>query len=289
MSPLPTPHAPLGASASFHLGPAGVNAGFALPANSAGAQNVVIGCRSSRSDQWSLLPFFAPPAEGPHPLPKGRFGRFLGWAGDKWMIGPLVFKLATPFTPTWATGQEKFYYAPVVCGYLEYDNTHSAEAAELVFGVDGGAEEQVADGLVGFSFLGSHGFATTAHDEVSARTGVAVFGTNFAGLSALLFSVPPHAKRIFPLVLGFYQPGFYYGRWFDSLGAVLAHGVAEHANYLALADSRDAEFMRNSLAFDVKTRAAHAVRVWLAQTRRLAGESEVDLTELRALHQAMVG
>ena len=97
MVPPATPHAPFGANASFDFGPPGAPAGFALPAGTAVGQNVFVGCRSSAREPWSLLPFFTPTADGPQPLPKGRFGRFLAWAGDKWMIGPLVFKLCTPF------------------------------------------------------------------------------------------------------------------------------------------------------------------------------------------------
>ena len=289
MNPGPTPHAPLGAHASFHLGPAGAPSGFALPADAPVTQNVLIGCRSSRNEPWSLLPFFTPPAHGPQPLPKGRFGRFLGWAGDKWMIGPLVFKLATPFGLAAGPDEEKFRHAPVVCGYLEYDNTHSDTAAELLFGLDGGASPIAHEHLVGFSFGTTHGCATVLNAEVVLRLGAAVFGTDFPGLAALHFTVPPHARRIFPLVLGFHQPGFHYTPWFRDLPAVLAHGLSEHARYLAIADERDAEFMRSALPFAARPAAAHAVRAWLAGTCRRHGDPEVDLAGLRELCRAVNG
>lgn len=284
-----TPHAPLGANASFNFGPAGAPAGFALPATAPAAQNVLVGCRPSQREPWALLPFYASPAGCPAPLPRGRYGRFLGWAGDKWMIGPLVFKLATPFSPTIDSESEKIRHAPVVCGYLEYDNTHSADPAELVFALDGGATPLNAAGLAGFSFGSTHGFATAASGEVEQRFGSAVFDADFPGLTALHFSVPPHSKRIFPLVLGFFQSGFHYQNWFENLSAVLAHGLAEHASYLAIADARDAEFMRSALSFDAKTRVALATRAWLAQSRRRAGEPEVDLSELRELCRTVTG
>jgi hypothetical protein len=289
MIPAATPHAPLGALASFNLGPAGAPAGFALPPGAAPAQNVVIGCRPNSAEKWSLLPFFTPPPAGPLPLPRGRFGRFLGWAGDKWMIGPLVFKLATPFAPSFSTDGEKFRYAPVVCGYLEYDNTHSADAAELVFGLDGHPRPVADAGFTGFACGATHGFATPVSAEVEPRRGASVFGTDFDGLAALHFTVPPHAKRIYPLAVGFCQPGFHYAQWFGDLGAVLAHGLTAHARYLAIADARDAEFMRSALPFDAKQTAAQAVRAWLANTRRLAGEPEVGLADLQALCRAVTG
>ncbi len=285
----PTPHAPLGANVSFNLGPASAPAGFALPTVAPVAQNVLIGCRPSCEEPWSLLPFFTPPTDGPQPLPKGRFGRFLGWAGDKWMIGPLVLKLATPFALSTDPDGEKLRYAPVVCGYLEYDNTHSDTTAELVFGLDGGASQIANEYLMGFSFGSTHGYATTVSAEVEPRIGVGVFGTDFPELTALHFAVRPNARRIFPLVLGFYQAGFHYTQWFRDLPAVLAHGLAEHTRYLAIADARDAEFMRSALPFAAKPSAAHAVRAWLAGTCRRHGEPAVDLAGLRELCRAVGG
>jgi hypothetical protein len=205
------------------------------------------------------------------------------------MIGPLVFKLATPFSPVGGSESEEFRYAPVVCGYLEYDNSHSREVAELVFGIGGSADPISGPDLTGFSFGGTHGFATAVSREVELRRGAAVFGSEFAGLNALHFSVPPQSRRISPLVLGFCQSGFHYNRLFASLAAVLAHGLAEHSRYLAMADARDAEFMRSILSFEAKATSAQAVRAWLAQSRRRAGETDVDLTGLRDLCRSVTG
>ncbi len=284
----PTPHAPLGANASFDFGPPDAPAGFALPASVARTANVYVGCRPSAAEPWSLLPFFAPVAGGPPPLPKGRFGRFFAWAGDKWMIGPLVFKLCTPFDPA-ATGDEAFAYAPVVCGYFEYDNTHSADAAELVFGLGGRGAKLAVAGTVGFAFRGPLGFATASSPEVSLRRDAAIFGADIGPAEALHFVVPPHARRIYPLVLGFRQAGFFYSTFFADLPSVLAYGLAHHARFLALADARDAEFMRSTLDFATKNQLAHDTRVWLAQTRRLSGAAPVDLTGLRDFARRVAG
>ncbi|HVU24347.1 MAG TPA: glycoside hydrolase family 52 protein [Opitutus sp.] len=281
-----TAHAPLGAHASFDFGPPGEPAGFALPADTAPAQDVFVGCRPDPGAPWSLLPFFQPVPRGPAPLPKGRFGRFLAWAGDKWMIGPLVFKLCTPFLLE-RDEDERFRYAPVVCGYLEYDNTHCADAAELIFGL-GAAGEPVSDpALAGFQLADTHGFATAADSEVSLRGGSQVFGVELGPAAVVHFTVPPHAKRIYPLVLGFFQPGFHHTRDFAGLGAVLAHGVAAHPRYVAASDARDAAFMRSPATPDVKARVALETRAWLAATRRLAGEAEIDPTPLHDLARAL--
>lgn len=285
----PTPHAPLGANVSFNFGPPGAAAGFALPSSASVAENVYVGCRHSAAEPWALLPFFASSAGGPPPLPKGRFGRFLAWAGDKWMIGPLVFKLCTPFESGAAPSDETFAYAPVVCGYLEYDNTHSSEAVELVFGVGTAGSTVESTDAVGFAFNGTCGFATAPSAEVTLRRGTAVFSAEIGAASALHFAVPPHAKRIYPLVLGFYQPGFFYSTHFADLAAVLRFGLAQHARYLALADARDADFMRSTADFAAKGRIAHDTRVWLAQSRRAAETPPVDPAGLRELIRRVTG
>ena len=280
MSPSRAPHSPLGARASFDFGPPGATAGFAVPAGAGTEQDVFVGCRSSPREPWSLLPFFQPVPGGPQPLPKGRFGRFVAWAGDKWMIGPLVFKLCTPFPLH--QSDERFDYAPIVCGYLEYDNSHSTDSAELIFGTSGTAET-LPSNLRGFAFGATHGFAAGPSAEIELCRDVGVFGIEIGPTAALRFLVPPQSKRIFPLALGFFQPGFHYARDFADLAAVLTHGLAGHARYLAASDQRDAEFMRSGASFEIKTRVASETRAWLAQSRRLAGQPPLDLAPLRSL------
>jgi len=286
---LPTPHAPLGAHASFNFGPVGAAAGFAVPASAPIAQDLYVGCRHSPAEPWSLLPFFAPAAAGPQPLAKGRFGRFLAWSGDKWMIGPLVFKLCTPFDLAAAPADESFACAPVVCAYLEYDNTHSPDAVELVFGLGAEAAPLGASGLAGFAFGDAYGFAAAASPEVTLRRDVAIFDTAIGSAAALHFSVPPHAKRLYPLVLAFHSPGLFAAKLFPSLSDSLAYGLAQHARYLALSDARDAEFMRSNADFARKTQLALDTRAWLAQSRRGAGDAPLDLAGLRDLAGQVTG
>ncbi len=278
-----TPHAPLGAEASFDFGPAGEPAAFRLAGSAPRPVDVFVGCRATVQEAWSLLPFFTARSAGPQPLPKGRFGRFMALAGDKWMIGPLVFKLCTPFPRDLESTDDKFRHAPVVCGYLEYDNSHSSETAELVVGLGARGEPVNAADVIGFSFDRAFGFATHPSPEAHAARGAEVFGSDIGPLAALRFTVPPQSKRIFPLAIGFYAPGYHYGRAFAGLADVLAFGLAEHARYLALADALDAGFMRSTRPFEAKTRATHEVRERLVHSRRLDGEPEIDLAPLHAL------
>lgn len=278
------PHSPLGAGATFFFGPAGSPAGFEQTAGAGAleAQDVFVGCKPDQAEEWKLLPAFTARPGVLQPLGRGRYGRFLAWAGDKWMIGPLVFKLCTPFE-TESRNDDRFRCAPVVCGYLEYDNTHNDGAAELIFAVGRPAAPLRVSGAAGWALDARCGFATSASAEVVARSDIAAFGFDVGAVSALVFTVPPHAKRIFPLALGFFASELYASRYFADLASVLNYGLGEHARFVALADQRDSEFMRSSLSLDEKTRVSLETRRWLAGTRRLRNEPEIDLTPLRQL------
>lgn len=280
-------HAPFGANASFDFGPPGAPAGFSIPADVIPAQNVYVGCRSSDREPWSLLPFFPATVDGPRPLPSGRFGRFFALAGDKWMIGPLVFKLCTPL-PADVTADECFVHAPVVCGYLEYDNSHSDDTAELIFGVSGNAARLSGHGLTGFQFENSHGCATAHSEEEKVVIDDQIFGANIGEATAFAFHVPPHSKRIYPLVIGFFRSGFYSTQFLRDLVSVLDYGLGAHSRYVALANAQDAEFMRSNLSFETKNEIARDVRQWLAQTRRRLDEEPIDLSQLRQFRQQLV-
>lgn len=200
------------------------------------------------------------------------------------MIGPLVFKVCTPYFLQ-ATGDDLLEYAPVVCAYLEYDNTHSDDSAELVFGVGSSeAEPLTKEDLAGFRFRDSHGYATAASEEVDVRQDTEDLGTVLSPANTLRFQIPPHAKRVYPLVFGFLRSGDYASQLFTSLVAVLKYGLLEHPRYIAAADTLDAEFMRSSRSLEEKARLAREVRSWLAETHRLAGQPPLDLTPLRRIH-----
>lgn len=282
------PHSPLGANASLDFGPAGAPAGFAVPAGTGGGEGLYIGCRPDPRSPWSLLPFFPARPDGVQPLAKGRFGRFFAAGGDKWMIGPLVFKVCTPFELEPST-DERFRYAPVLCGYLEYENTHNDEPVELAFGVGETGEALATAGMLGFRVSRGAGFATMVSPEAALEPDLSFLGAAPGPGAALHFRVPAGARRLYPLVIGFDPAGTHAANDFAGLADVLQFGLQQHARYLALADQRDAEFMRSALDPADRIVVAESVRRWLAQSSRPAGASEVDLAPLRALWARVAG
>jgi hypothetical protein len=285
-----TPHAPLGAAVTFSFGLSGRPAELAFTdTGTEEDHDLFVGCRHSPQAPWSLLPFFADAPNRPTALPKGRFGRFLGWASDKWMIGPLVFKLCTPFDPNPATTDDAFRYAPVLCGYLEYDNTHGDDSVDVIFGIGGSAAPIQSNVIVGFAFDETFGFATAPTSELDVRSGGAIFGSETGPATACVFTIPPREKRIYPLVLGFFRRDFHHALLFTDLPAVLAHGLAQHARYLAVSDARDTELMRTAQNLEARAQTAESVRAWLAQSRRRLSEPELDLSDLRSLCSAVTG
>lgn len=282
MSLSPLPHSPLGAGATFNFGPPGAPAGFSAPGGSFAPQDVYVGCKHDENAAWSLLPAFSNRPGKIEALPRGRYGRFLAWAGDKWMIGPLVFKLCTPFElGVDAANEETFHYAPLVCGYLEYDNSHSSGTAELILGI--GANGTLLDSteVRGWQLNSHCGFATNVADEARVVHGRDAFNSDVGPLSGLKFAVPPHSKRIFPFVLAWYAAELYASRWFTDVRSVLAYGLENHERYVALSDQRDAEFMRSSVSLEDKAQLARETRMWLASTHRRASDPQIDLSPLQ--------
>ena len=276
------PHSPLGAGATFYFGPPGAPAGFSANGSPFVAQDIFVGCKHDENAAWSLLPAFAGRPGTLEPLPRGRYGRFLAWAGDKWMIGPLVFKLCTPF-PLEQIDDQPFSYAPLVCGYLEYDNSHSGATAELIFGIGAHATLFGSAGVRGWQFGSSCGFATAATEEVRVIQGRDAFDLDIAPLSAFKFTVPPHTRRIFPLVLAWHANELYASRFFADVQSVLAYGLKKHERYIALSDQRDTEFMRSSVSFEEKAQLARETRTWLASTHRRVGDPEIEWSSLQQI------
>ena len=311
-----TQHAPFGAFASFTLGLLDAPGGFGQSLGGPPRQNVYIGVRQAPDQPWRMLPFFEPKAstesaflgagaptagadagnfETLHPP---RFRRSLGWASDRWLLGPLVFKLCTPFgrvpdPSTLDPTAARLHFAPLVCGYLEYDNTHSEEPVEVMFGV--GLSDRpwrpLADAAAPFhGFAAGRDFAdaTPPSPEITARQGFSPFtdrSRDATGLhrlgseSALLFTIPAHQKRVYPLVLAFFRAGpvttglecdYFYTRHFTGLEDVLAHGFAHHAHYLALAAQRDTELLGSKLSRDQQFLLLQATHSYLGSTQLLA-------------------
>ena len=310
-----TQHSPFGAFASFTIGlvdsPGGFGQSLSKPAN----QNVYVGFRPAGQERWKLLPFFNPPKsaevaftgeaatpQGPHhfaALRPADYVRTLGWASDTWRAddSKFGFSLLSPFAqvpdPTkLKKAGARLHLAPVVCGWIEYDNRGSDQPAELIFGVGEPSRpfRPLADtgsDLPGFALGTEYGFATGAKRGVELRQGFDVFSPKhrdrrgllvIGGESALVFTVPAKQKKRFPLVLGFYAAGtittgipstFAYTKYFADLEDVLAHGAAEYDYYEKLAAQRDRELKASSLDADQFFLVAQGAHSYLGSSQLL--------------------
>lgn len=317
-----TQHAPLGAFASFTIGLVDSPGGFGQSLRGPARQNVYVGYRAD-SGRWNLLPFFKPtvshvsaytgeagaavaPAASSQPdapefysLRPQDYQRRLSWASDVWQSGLFRFGLRSPFShiqdaATLSPADARFHFAPVVCGFVEYDNSRGTSAVELIFGLsepDGQLRplDDSSSQLAGFAGGTAFGFATAPSPLVALRQSFSLFAPNpqdHLGLhllgteAALAFTVPAGQKRTFPLALGFYQPGvittglstsYAYTRWFDSLEAVLRHGLDHHARYTVIASERDAELAASGLNEDQKFLLAQATHSYRGSSQLLAG------------------
>jgi xylan 1,4-beta-xylosidase len=315
-----TQHAPFGAFASFTVGLVDEPGGFGQSLGKPAQQNVYVGFKSSSASRWRLLPFFRPPQSQAvaytgesavghppsafDPLTPSDFVRTLGWASDTWRAGDdrFGFSLLTPFGEVpeprrLARAVARFHLAPVVCGWIEYDNRGGTEPVELVFGI-GDSErpsrplEDADASLIGFASGSAWGYATAPDRAVSRRLGFDVFDPKFkdyrglhviGGESALLFTVPAGKRKRFPLVLGFYAAGtvttgiascFAYTRYFRDLEDVLGHGLEHFNRYAAQAALRDRELSRSRLDADQRFLLAQATHSYYASSQLLWRDNE---------------
>lgn len=308
-------HSPFGAFASFTIGLLNAQGGFGQALRGPAAQNVYIGFRHSGAGAWQLLPFFQPSrsqeaaftgVEGEstqnstlQPLAGDAFKRHLGWCSDTWRAdtGCFGFSLLTPLDRVPDPGRmsrarERLHLAPVVCGWIEYDNRAGDTPVELIFGI--GEPERpprpLGDshpGLAGFATGTAYGYATRPGRGVALRQGFDVFAPKFfdvRGLhvvgpeAALVFTVPARRRRRFPLVLGFYESGqattgmpctYAYTRCFTGLEDVLDHGLRHFSEYEKIALTRDRELERSGLDEDQRFLVAQAAHSYLGNTQLL--------------------
>ena len=312
-----TQHAPFGAFASFSIGLVGSPGGFGQSLRGAGRQNVYVGYRAGAAGaEWRMLPFFRPPQSnegaftGADPsnsvapsgfrmLEPAQYERTLGWASDTWRAegGRFGFGLLSPFSQlpdpaTLSRPAARFALAPVVIGWIEFDNRTGKTPVEMMFGV--GAldrlQRPVQDAglnLPGFAVGPDFGYATARSSAVGQRLGFDVFAPKFrdyrgvhviGGESALTFTVPAGRRKRFPLVLGFFQgadvttglPARYaYAQFFRNLEDVLAHGLKHRAAYEKIAAQRDRELAKAKLDADQKFLLAQAAHSYLGSTELL--------------------
>jgi hypothetical protein len=311
-----TQHSPFGAFASFTIGLVDSPGGFGQSLRGPAKQNIYIGFRRPEPGaQWRLLPFLTPPKsqEGAFTgdttvvqAPRGftslrpaDYERTLGWASDTWRAdgGRFGFSLLTPFGEVPDPARLKrtaarFHLAPLIAGWIEYDNRTGTEPVELMFGVGNGDDTMrplgdTCPALAGFAGGRRFGYATTPGRDVALRQGFDILAPKFrdyrgllviAGETALVFTVPAGRKRRFPLVLGFYAAGpvtaglegsYAYTRWFKDLEDVLTHGLAEYDRYEKLAARRDRELARSKLDADQRFLLAQATHSYLGSSQLL--------------------
>ncbi len=310
-----TQHSPFGAFASFTIGLVDAPGGFGQSLRGPARQNIYIGFQNGPEAPWQLLPFLTPPKSqegaftgdttvvqaprGFNALRPADYQRTLGWASDTWRAdqGRFGFSLLSPFGEVPDPAKMKratarFHLAPVIAGWIEYDNRAGTSPVELIFGVGNGDDtlrplgDTCAD-LAGFAGGRKFGYATAPGRDVALRQGFDVLEPKFrdyrgllviAGESALVFTVPAGKKRRFPLVLGFYAAGpvttglesaYAYTRVFTDLEDVLTHGLAEFARYEKLAARRDRELARSKLDADQQFLLAQSTHSYLGNTQLL--------------------
>lgn len=308
-------HSPFGAFASFTCGLVDAPGGFGQSLRGPAHQNLYIGYRTPAGAQWQLLPFLTPPKSqegaftgdttvvqpprGFRSLRASDYQRTLGWASDTWRAdaGRFGFSLLSPFEEVpdpakMPRAAARFHLAPVVTGWIEYDNRTGRTPVELIFGVGVGEDtlrplSDSRSALTGFAAGGRFGYATKPGRGVALKQGFDILNPKFldyrglhviAGESAFLFTVPAGQRKRFPLVLGFYAAGpvtsglvadYAYTRVFVDLEDVLAHGLAEYKRYERLAAVRDRELARSRLSDDQKFLVAQATHSYLGSSELL--------------------
>ncbi len=310
-----TQHAPFGAFASFTVGLVDAPGGFGQSLQGPARQNVYVGYRAAPQPVWQLLPFFSPPQSagaaftgeaGTRQIPNNinalrpaDYTRKLGWASDTWEADGrrFSFSLLTPFSAVpdparLGRAAARLHLAPLVCGWIEYDNRAGAAPVELMFGLGDPDRpwrplDEAQPRLTGFANGTNFGYATKPARGVELRQGFDVFAPKhrdyrglliIGGEAALVFTVPARQRRRFPLVLGFFQAGlvttglraaYAYTRVFRDLEDVLAHGLAQHARYVRTAAARDRELARSRLDADQRFLLAQATHSYFGNTQLL--------------------
>ncbi len=310
-----TQHSPFGAFASFTVGLVDAPGGFGHALRGPAQQNIYVGYRNLAHAQWQLLPFLTPPKSqetaftgdttivqppsGFRSLRPTDYQRQLDWASDTWRADKarFGFSLLSPFgevadPATLTKPAARFHLAPLITGWIEYDNREGTEPVELIFGVGDGCETlrpltDTSKSLLGFASGTEFGYATTPARGVAMRQGFDVLAPKFAdyrgllviaGETALVFTVPAGRRKRFPLTLGFYFGGvvttgvtasYAYTRVFHDLEDVLVHGLTHHARYSKLAAARDRELAKSRLDADQKFLIAQSTHSYLGSTQLL--------------------
>lgn len=308
-------HSPFGAFASFTLGLVDAPGGFGHALRGPARQNIYVGYRTSAHSEWQLLPFLTPPKSqegaftgdttvvqpprGFNALRPADYDRKLGWASDTWRADAarFGFSLLSPFDKIpdpakLSKSAARRHLAPLVTGWIEYDNRTGDQPVELMFGVGNGDDTlrpltDTSKSLLGFASGGAWGYATAHGKGIAMRQGFDILQPKFrdhrgllviAGETALVFTVPAGKRKRFPLVLGFYNPGpittgitasYLYTRYFADLEDVLDHGLEHYGHYEKIAAQRDRELARSRLDADQRFLLAQATHSYYGSSQLL--------------------
>lgn len=298
MKPFHAHHPAFGAGASLLAGEDGADCVIQRMSKPDIALGLFVGVRQAPSLPWRMLPLFAQAPESKceafEVLTPGRYGRTFALASDRWLIGPLVFKLCTPW---WTTRDPalcdrdtaRLHFAPSIGGFVEYDNTHSEEPVDVLVGMaaPGAGLQPVAGSITGFHSASRFGFATPPASAIRTRLGATPFAEGAAGsgdCAALVFTVPAFSKRVFPLAAGFYNSDddrLLHRSLFASLDDVLATALANNDSSIRRADEIDAGWFASAGTRDEKVARALAVRGHLAASSVTREGSAWKLTSPR--------
>jgi hypothetical protein len=222
---------------------------------------------------------------------QGEIKRTLGLASDRFEVGPFAFTLYSPFErigelTALDAQRQKLLVAPLVSGVLEGDNGDSDEPMEIMFGFEDADSGQrlLSDtdpDLAGFAVGTKYGFAAAQAPGVRLNSGFSLFsnwrrddrGIFLLGASAaIVCTIPPRGRSRLPLTLGFFQDGvattglesrYFYTKHFDRLEDVLSFGLANHAEYVGVAEARDRELGSKALSTEKKWLVSHGVHSYL--------------------------
>jgi len=280
MKPFHAHHPTIGGASSLVAGLDGTDCEVKVRSGETMILRVFVGIRQEPSLPWRLLPLFSnAPSDGSEAfeiLSPGRYGRTFALASDRWLIGPLVFKLCTPW---WKASDPdscdrdtaRLHFAPSIGGFVEYDNTHSEEPVEVIIGLGtlGAASIRSEGDLIGFTSAGRFGFATAQSNDVRTRLGASPFteGTAPEGdYAALVFTIPAATKRVFPFAFAILAPAgaSIHHSLFTSVDDALAASLANNAEIIRRSDELDAGWFTSAGTRDEKLAHSHAVREHLA-------------------------
>lgn len=280
MPPFHAHHPAFGAGASLLAGLDGADCLLHLGAAHAMPMGLFVGIRQAPTLPWRMLPLFANAPDANEPfevLTPGRYGRTFALASDRWLIGPLVFKLCTPF---WRTSDPascdretlRLHFTPSIGGFIEYDNTHSDDPVEVIVGAGGPLTAFEPAGPGGFLSGDRLGFATAASGDVRLRLGASPFDEcieSSGDYGSLVFRIPAATKRIFPLAIGLFDSGAATSlapTLFADVADVLASALINSADVIRRADELDTAWFGSALSREAKLTLALAVREHLALT-----------------------